>query len=323
MADADLNLLTALDALLAEGSVAGAARALGISSSAMSRTFARLRAVTGDPLLVRAGRGLVPTPHAAQLRERVRSLTREAHAVLAPSGTPLDLKGLERTFTLRANEGFVEAFAARLIAGAVAEAPRVRLCFAPKPDKDVGALREGVIDLEIGVLGETGPEVRVQALFREHFVGVVREGHPLVTKGELTAARYAACGHVVASRRGSAKGPVDDALSALGLARTVVAVVPTFSAALAVASASDLVALVTHSYVSVVKDRARMRVQSFPLPVPTEPITVSQMWHPRMEADQAHGWLRALVLRVCREHAASQPPGPGARLRDRSPKHIR
>jgi DNA-binding transcriptional LysR family regulator len=165
-------------------------------------------------------------------------------------------------------------------------------------------LRDGVIDLEIGVLGETGPEVRVQALFRDHFVGVVREGHPLATRGELSAARYATCGHVVTSRRGHAKGPVDDALSALGLARTVVVVVPTFSAALAVASASDLVALVTHSYVSALKDRVRTRLQSFPLPVPTEPITVSQMWHPRMDADHAHGWLRALVLRVSREHAA-------------------
>jgi DNA-binding transcriptional LysR family regulator len=323
MADADLNLLTALDALLAEGSVAGAARTLGISSSAMSRTFARLRTVTGDPLLVRAGRGLVPTPHAAQLRERVRSLTREAHTVLAPSRTRLDLEGLERTFTMRANEGFVEAFAAGLVAAAVAEAPRVRFCFAPKPDKDVGVLREGVIDLEIGVLGEAGPEVRVQALFRDHFVGVAREGHPLVTKGEVSAARYAACGHVVASRRGYAKGPVDDALSALGLARTVVAVVPTFSAAVAVASASDLVALVTHSYVGALKDRARMRLHPFPLPVRTEPITVSQMWHPRMEVDHAHGWLRALVLRLCRAHAASQPPVPGARLRERSPKNLR
>jgi DNA-binding transcriptional LysR family regulator len=237
--------------------------------------------------------------------------------------TPLDLKSLECAFTMRAREGFVEAFAAKLVAGAVAEAPRVRLCFAPKPNKDVGALRDGVIDLEIGVPGETGPEVRVQALFRDHFVGVVREGHPLMTKGEVTAARYAACGHVVASRRGSAKGPVDDALSALGLARTVVAVVPTFSAALAVASASNLVALVTHSYVSEVKDQARMRLQCFPLPVRTEPITVSQMWHPRMEADHAHGWLRALVRRVCSEHGASRPPGPGAGLRDRSPKNLR
>ncbi|XXX39177.1 LysR family transcriptional regulator [Sorangium sp. So ce117] len=153
MADADLNLLTALNALLAEGSVAGAARTLGISSSAMSRTFARLRAVTGDPLLVRAGRGLVPTPHAAQLRERVRNLAREAHAVLAPAPSALDLARLERTFNLRAGDGFVEVVGPRLIATVMDAAPKVRLRFAPKPDKNVQALRDGAIDLEIGVLG--------------------------------------------------------------------------------------------------------------------------------------------------------------------------
>ena len=78
MADSDLNLLTALDALLAEGSVVGAARRLRLSSSAMSRTLARLREATSDPLLVRAGRGLVRTPRATELRERVRDLVQDA-----------------------------------------------------------------------------------------------------------------------------------------------------------------------------------------------------------------------------------------------------
>jgi len=82
-ADVDLNLLVALDALLAEGSVTGAASRLGLSTSAMSRTLTRLRSATRDPLLVRAGRGLVPTPHAAKLRDRVHELTRDVRAVLA------------------------------------------------------------------------------------------------------------------------------------------------------------------------------------------------------------------------------------------------
>src|SRR5580698_6033764 len=128
MADTDLNLLTALDALLAEGSVAGAARRLGLSASAMSRTLARLRSATGDPLLVRAGRSLVPTPRAAELRERVRNLAQEARAVLQPAAAGLDVATLARTFTIRSNEAFVEVFAARLIAAATAAAPGVRLC---------------------------------------------------------------------------------------------------------------------------------------------------------------------------------------------------
>lgn len=305
MPDADLNLLTALDALLAEGSVTGAARRLGLSASAMSRTLARLRAATGDPLLVRAGRGMVLTPRAAELREQVPGLTRNVHAVLRPAMADLDLATLQRSFTIRANDGFVEIFAAPLVAAVTATAPNVRLRFAPKPDKNVQALREGMVDLEIGVLGESGPEVRLQGLFRDHFVGVVRVGHALLEGGPVTPERYAACGHVVASRRGLANGPVDVALAGLGLARTVVAVVPGFRAALAVASTSDLVALVTSSFFDATQvgrtQSGVAAVSSFPLPVRTEAITISQMWHPRFDADPAHRWLRGSVLATCRE----------------------
>jgi DNA-binding transcriptional LysR family regulator len=306
VADIDLNLLIALDALLAEGSVVGAARRLGLSASAMSRTLARLRAATGDPLLVRAGRGLVPTPHATELRERVRDLAQDAQTVLRPVAASLDLAELKRSFTIRSNEGFVEICAAQLVAAVTAVAPNVRLRFAPKPDKDVRALREGLVDLEIGVLGKSGPEVRVQTLFRDHFVCAVREGHPLLGRRKITAERYAACGHVVASRRGHKSGPVDEALAARGLSRTVVVVVPSFRAALAVASVSDLVALVTSSFFNATQGHQSKSglavLRSFPLPVRTEAITVSQMWHPRLDVDPAHRWLRGLVLATCREH---------------------
>jgi len=187
MTPVDLNLLTALDALLAEGSVAGAARRLGLSASAMSRTLARLRAATGDPLLVRAGRGLVPTPRATELRDRVREAVKEALALLRPAIAGPDLSGLERTFTIRAND--VETFGARLLAALTNAAPGVQLRFAPKQGKDARPLREGLVDLEVGVLGVAGPEVRVRALFRDRFVGVVREGHPLLAAEEITPER--------------------------------------------------------------------------------------------------------------------------------------
>jgi DNA-binding transcriptional LysR family regulator len=189
MADIDLNLLTALDALLAEGSVAGAARRLGLSASAMRRTLARLRAATGDALLVRAGRGMVPTPHAADLRERVRDLTQDARGVLRPAVAPLDLT-------------------------------------------------------------------------------------------------------------------LDEALAELGLKRTVIAVVPSFRTALSVAGASNLVALVTASFFNGTQRNSRecaaAAVRSFPLPVRTATITVSQMWHPRLDTDPAHRWLRGLLRATCR-----------------------
>lgn len=312
MAEPDFNLLMALDVLLAEGSVAGAARRIGLSTSAMSRTLSRLRETTGDPLLVRAGRHMVPTPHAQAIRERARDAVLETRALLSPAVSEMDLSTLDRVFAIRANEGFVEAFGPMLIAAVADAAPRVCLRFAPKIEKDSRYLREGLVDLEIGVVGDLGPEIRLQMLFRDHFVGVVRAGHPLLSAPGITAERYVSYGHVVASRRGLSRGPVDDALAERGLARKVASVVPGFPAALAVALASDLVALLPASYLpdpsAGGKHEAAFR--TFELPVPTQVITISQMWHPRLEMDAAHRWLRQLVRRVCRARSAGWAARP-------------
>jgi len=296
MSRPDLNLLFTLDVLLAEGSVAGAARRLRLSPSAMSRSLARLREVTGDPLLVRAGRGLVPSPRALELRDRVEQLVQDAEAALRPAHA-LKLDQLERTFTLRTREGFVENFGAPLIALVSQEAPGVRLHFLPKLDKDSAPLRDGSVDLETGVIGKaTGPEVRAQALFRDRFVGVVRAGHPL-SQGHITPARYAAARHIGLSRRGLGQGPIDEALAPLGLVRNVATVVSGFSAALALARAGDLVATVPERHTGSLRDG----LHSFALPVPLSlpEITVSLLWHPRMDGDPAHRWLRGCVRQVC------------------------
>jgi DNA-binding transcriptional LysR family regulator len=134
MSKPDLNLLVTLDVLLAEGSVARAARRLRLSPSAMSRALTRLRATTGDPLLLRAGRGLVPTPRALELHARVSQLVQDGEAVLRPA-EKLDLKQLVRTLTLRTGEGFVENFGPDLIARVGVEAPRARRPKAPGSDR--------------------------------------------------------------------------------------------------------------------------------------------------------------------------------------------
>ena len=301
--DPDLNLLVALDALLAEGSVTGAARRLGLSTSAMSRTLTRLRAVTGDPLLVRAGRGLVPTPRAAELRDRVHGLTRDVRAVLRPQNALVDLAALDLTFTIRASEAFLEALAGPVVAAVARSAPHVRLRFAPKPDKDAGPLREGLIDLEIGVLGTSAPEIRTQPLFQDRRVGVARAGHALLAGAGVTLERYAACRHVVASRDGDGVEPVDDALEKLGLRRTVMVIVPGYPDAMRIARQSDLVALVPQSCLgnALVSDPAATAgLGSFDLPLPLPEFRISAMWHPRMDADPAHRWLRDTVMSVCR-----------------------
>lgn len=296
VATPDLNLLVTLDVLLSEGSVVRAAKRLQLSASAMSRALARLRDVTGDPLLVRAGRGLVPTPRALELRERVRQVVDDAEAVLRPA-MKLDLASLSRTFTFRSSEGFVETFGPDLLVRIAAEAPNVRLCFVPKLDKDSTLLRDGIVDLETGVTSKLmGPEIRTQGLFRDRFVGVVRKGHPL-TRGKVTPERYAAGAHVLVSRRGLEMGPVDQALEQRGLARHVAVTVGGFGPAIALAGESDMIATVPEKHT-----RALWRnLHHFALPLPVPEFTISLFWHPRLEADPAHRWLRSIVAAVCRE----------------------
>ena len=299
----DLNLLSALDVLLAEGSVIGAARRLGLSSSAMSRTLVRLRRATGDPLLVRAGRGLVPTPHATALRERVHSLALEAKSVLQPFRAHLDPAALDLTFTIRAGEWFMEVLSSAIISDIIKAAPGVRLRFAPKHEADPDLLRDGVIDLEIGKRGTSAPEVRTHFLFRDKYIGVARSGHPLLAGGKVTPKRFAACGHVASTQRGGSKGLVDAALHKVHLGRVVQVVVPGFPDAMRVAASSDLIALVPRASLAnaLIKDRSTtLGVQQFEIPVPMPEILVSAMWHPRVDADPAQRWLRQVVISVCK-----------------------
>lgn len=294
MSRPDLNLLVALDALLAEGSVARAARRLRLSPSAMSRTLARLRESTGDPLLVRAGAGLVPTPRAIELRARVGALVQEGEAALRPTEA-LDLGRLVRTFTLRSSEGFVENFGPALIARVNAEAPGVRLCFALKPNKDSAPLRDGTVDLETGVIdGATSPELRTRALFRDRLIGVVRAGHAL-SRRTVTRADYAAGRHLRVARRLDDKGPLDAALESIGLERDVAAIVGGFSVAVALARATDLIATVPERHTGDL----RIGLHSFTLPFSTPEFTVSLLWHPRLDADPAQRWLRRCVSEAC------------------------
>jgi DNA-binding transcriptional LysR family regulator len=260
----------------------------------MSRALARLRTATGDPLLVRAGRALVPTPRALALREQVADLVRESEGVLRPA-RDLNLGALVRTFTLRSREGFVENFGPVLVARARAVAPGVRLCFVQKLDKESAPLREGVVDLETGVVGKTtSPELRARGLFRDRYVGVVQAGHPL-SRGKVTAGRFAGAAHVRVSRRDLEKRPIDEALKAAGRERDVITVVDSYSSALALARASDLVATVPERQTG----NLRAGMFTFPLPFATPEITISLLWHPRLDGDPAHRWLRGLVIEVC------------------------
>lgn len=290
---ADLNLLTTLDVLLAEGSVARAARRLQLSPSAMSRALARLRMATGDPLLVRAGRSLVATPRAIELRGRVSDLVRNAEEVLRPAAE-IDLQRLERIYTLRVSEGFAESFGPALLARIARDAPGVTLRFVPKADRESFGLRDGSIDLETGVIAATtSPEVRTQALFRDRFVGVVRRGHSL-SRSKVTISRYAAARHIVVSRQGASQGPIDEPLKLLKLERRTAVIVGGFATAITLARSSDLVASVPERHTIGL----RTGMFSFSLPFSAPQILISMMWHPRLDADVGHRWLRGCVRDV-------------------------
>jgi DNA-binding transcriptional LysR family regulator len=292
----DFNLLHMLDVLLTEGSVTRAGRRLRLSPSAMSRALARLRTVTGDQLLVRAGRGLVETPRATEMKAKVRELVEEAQILLRPAAR-LELATLQRTFTLRASDGFTETFGAPLVDRVQEEAPGVRLRFVRKLDKSSEGLRDGTVDLETGVVaGTSGPEVRAQALFVDHYVGAVRGDHPL-SRAVVDPADYVAWGHVVAWRQGLDLGEVDEGLRTFGRTRKIVATADGFSAALALARGSDLIATVPEWHTT----RLRDGMYTFPIPVEMHEFTISLLWHPRLDGDPAHRWLRNTLHSICRE----------------------
>ncbi|MDT0307874.1 LysR family transcriptional regulator [Streptomyces sp. DSM 44917] len=308
----DLNLLTALDALLTEESVTGAARRLHLSEPAMSRTLGRIRKALGDPVLVRSGRRMVPTPRAVALRGEVREVLRRARGVFAPPDT-LEPATLERTFTLLADDTLLTVIGMRLLARIRREAPGVSLRLLPEGPDDSHALRDGRVDLDLGVVTDVTPETRVEPLFTDDNAGVVRAGHPLLD-GPVTPGRFAAADHVTASRRGRLRGPIDEALDALGLRRRVVASVPTLAAALLMTAHTDLVARTARRLSALQIERLGLVAFTIPLDLP--PVPISQAWHARWDADPAHRWLRARIREIAADlggtEAAGEAPDEGS-----------
>jgi len=294
----DFNLLVDLEALLQEGSVAGAARRLHLSAPAMSRRLARLRDAFGDPLFVPAGRGLVPTARALALRPRVQAAIDAARGVL--QGAPVDFPRLERTFTLRANDGFAGSWAARLSAALRAEAPGVVLRLQPRAGRDPEALGSGEVDLELTAETAPHPGVLRERLFEASLVGVVRQGHPLLAgrgKDPIEAAELVAWPHIATASHRRSATTLDEALAQQGLVRKVVLVAPGFQAALSMAMASDLVAVMPAQFAQWAMPW--LAVQTFALPVALPGVVVDGCWHVRQDADPVHAWLRSHVKAAC------------------------
>ncbi|MBT2448300.1 LysR family transcriptional regulator [Streptomyces sp. ISL-43] len=176
---------------------------------------------------------------------------------------------------------------------------------------DVPALREGVADLELGMIDTRSPEVRIEHLADERMPAVARSGHPLL-RGPVTARRFAAARHLIVSRRGRLEGPVDTALAEQGITRQVVGSVGTFPASLFVLRESDLVGLITSQAESLA---TALGLEVFEVPLDLPPLPFGMAWHPRHDADPGHAWLRDCARALMR-------PGQGFR-RSQVPRSVR
>ncbi|MFB8003499.1 LysR family transcriptional regulator [Nocardia sp. NPDC056000] len=288
----DLNLLAALDALLEEGSVAGAAERLYVTAPAMSRSLGRIRRTTGDQILVRTGRTMTPTPYALAVREQVHDLLMQVQGVLAPS-RELDLATLDRTFTLRWHDALVALSGPGLLTAVREQAPGVRLRFIAESSIDTPELRRGEVDLAANADRPTAPEIRSTEVAETRQVIVVRRGHPLTQVETVTAAQFAAAEHITVSRRGKLSNILDEELARLDLTRRVVATAPTERAALEFVRGSDLLVTAPESTARAAAEDLRLAL--LPLPFELPPARVYLSWHQRYDTDPAHIWLRDLA----------------------------
>lgn len=290
----DLNLLTALDALLEEGSVAGAAARLHVTAPAMSRSLGRIRKVTGDEILVRTGRHMTPTTRAVAMRTEVHALVQQAHKLLSAQ-PDLDLTTLERVFTVRWHDALTTACGTDLIAAVHRQAPGVRLRLTAEPGDDTPELRRGEVDLASGSGPPSLPDIRHHLVGHDRLAFAVRPGHPL-TERPVTVERYAAADHLTVSRRGRLRDRIDDALADLGHERRVIASAPTTATALHLARDTDLVVTLPDAVTRATRHQLGLTTLPLPLKVPDVPLHL--LWHQRHHSDPAHRWLRATATGI-------------------------
>jgi DNA-binding transcriptional LysR family regulator len=306
----DLNMLRVFDALLADRSVTEAAERLHLSVPAASRALGRLRRALHDPILVRAGRGMVPTPFALRVAPRVRSLLDEADA-LARADREITIADLRRTFTVRINDGVAATLAPAVVDAVATAAPGVVLRFVAEGSESTEALRDGSVDLDVGAGDIGAPDIDSTPLYQERLVGIVRSDSPLGRRRRPTLAELCRYPHVSVSRRGRPRGPLDDALADAGLRRHVAATVPTFAVAVTLVAASTYVGLVPRRVAE--QYGAAFGIRWFPVAAALPVVTIRMSWHSRLTADPAQRWLRDTI-----RAAAGSPrrdPDPAHRAR--------
>lgn len=295
LAALDANLLVALDALLQESNVTRAAKRIGVTQSAMSQTLGRLRRQFDDPILVKVGREMEPSPFGLRIRSRLHLAIGELEAVLRdrPSFDPATAT---QRFVIATVDYLAMLLVPRLRRLVAAEAPGVRLAIHALDSESItGRLAEGIVHLYVGVRGQTERALETETLHHERFELLVRPGHPLASSTP-TVQDYADATHVHVSPRRETGSIVDRGLAAAGYDRTVALEIPYFGLLPSVLLGSDLVATVPSRMAELLAEQSGLARQAVPLDLPE--FEVCMAWHPTFASEPSLAWLRDAVARV-------------------------
>ncbi|SDG34769.1 MULTISPECIES: LysR family transcriptional regulator [unclassified Duganella] len=288
----DFNLLKALDALLDERSVTGAAERLSLTQPAVSGILTRLREHFDDPLFVRAQRGMVPTSRALELAGPVKQLLAEVESMLRPQG--FEPSSASLTLTIAATDYALRAVMVPFLSALRKQAPGIRVAVVPVADSLHTQLERGDVDLALITPETSAPDLHTQLLFDERYVCVLRAGHPDAA-APLSLDRFCALDHALVSYSGSPfAGATDKALAAMGRQRRVTLSVTSFLVLQDFLRVSDMVAVVPHKLAMVTDGLALLEP---PLAIPG--FTKIAAWHERTHRDPGCAWARALLFATC------------------------
>ena len=293
VAAVDLNLVRVLHALLGERHLTRAGQRLGLSQSAASHALARLRRLFADPLFVRTARGLAPTARALELEEPVHEAMRAIERCFHAQPEFVAARA-SRSFSLASSDYGSFVLAPRLLDSLGREAPNVDLWLRSLDAAFDEQLARGDADVVVAPLrsGELPATIRSRPLYRERFVCLVREGHPLLRQ-RVDLAAWASLRHVFIAPRGTPGGVVDETLAQLGKRRRVALAVPHFLLAPHVVAGSDLVVTVGARVAEAFAELLPIRLVDPPVKLPG--FEVRMYWHERHHRDPAQRWFRDLV----------------------------
>jgi DNA-binding transcriptional LysR family regulator len=295
----DLNLLLILKELIQEKNTVKVGQKLGLSQPAVSHALKRLRDVFGDPLMVRASRGLVPTRRAMELEGPINNFIKSVESLLSDSDKFDPLKS-KITFRIATTDYMEQLILPGLLAVIEKEAPGCTVITRPTHGSlPKSELEEGTIDLAIaGFYGELPENFYKQNVIQDDFICVARKGHELF-KGKMTLKKYASAQHVLISMDGDMKSKSQTILRKNGLEQKFTAGVSGFTSTGWIVTTTDLLLTCPRKLANSFKKH--LPVETKELPFELDKISIVQVWHERHQRDGAHTWFRGIVKKVCLE----------------------